>query len=62
MSTLAGSIRKKVCMTAIIGIATLSLMSLASASVVITGTRVIYPGDASEKTVQLINQIGRAHV
>ncbi|WP_207883999.1 molecular chaperone [Pseudomonas sp. 30_B] len=29
--------------------------SLAQASVVITGTRVIYPGDAREKTVQMTN-------
>lgn len=31
------------------------ITSLAQASVVITGTRVIYPGDAREKTVQLTN-------
>lgn len=30
--------------------------TLVQASVVITGTRVIYPGDAREKTVQLTNQ------
>jgi P pilus assembly protein, chaperone PapD len=30
--------------------------TLAQASVVITGTRVIYPGDAREKTVQLTNK------
>lgn len=33
-----------------------SAASLAQASVVITGTRVIYPGDAREKTVQMTNQ------
>ncbi|MCP8464668.1 molecular chaperone [Pseudomonas sp. ZM23] len=33
-----------------------SAAMLAQASVVITGTRVIYPGDAREKTVQMTNQ------
>ncbi|MFS2127232.1 molecular chaperone [Pseudomonas sp. Pseusp97] len=35
---------------------------LAQASVVITGTRVIYPGDAREKTVQLSNKDGFPNV
>jgi fimbrial chaperone protein len=36
--------------------------TLAQASVVITGTRVIYPGDAREKTVQLTNKDGFPNV
>jgi chaperone protein EcpD len=42
---------KRVAMACIVG----SLMTLAHASVVITGTRVIYPADAREVTVKLNN-------
>nr|WP_238474210.1 molecular chaperone [Pseudomonas cavernicola] len=39
-----------------LGLSALVLASSASASVVVTGTRVIYPGDVREKTVQLSNE------
>lgn len=43
-------------LTALLACIGLSVAPLAPASVVITGTRVIYPGSSTEKTVRLTNQ------
>ncbi|WP_425318679.1 fimbrial biogenesis chaperone [Pseudomonas nitroreducens] len=56
MHALLEGIVRKSCLTMLFGLSAALLASTASASVVVTGTRVIYPGDAREKTVQLTNQ------
>lgn len=56
MRSISSSVLRKSLLVAGLCLSTLLMPATACASVVITGTRVIYPGDAHEKTVQLNNQ------
>jgi fimbrial chaperone protein len=56
MRSIASLFLRKRLLVAALGLSGLLMAAAASASVVITGTRVIYPGGAREKTVQLTNE------